>query len=106
MKSSSGMCLFVYLFELFKGGVGVNFGCGQAFVAEQLLHGFDVGVVVEHGGGKRVAQHVWRTLLYRSNEGEELFTTTLTSALVMRVPRAVTKNAFSVSRATSLRSVM
>ena len=44
--------------EPLGGDQRVHLGRGDRGVAEQLLHGPDVGAVVEHVGGARVAQHV------------------------------------------------
>ena len=44
--------------QLFECGVCVDLGGREFAMSEQLLHAFEVGAVVEHGGGEAVAQHV------------------------------------------------
>ena len=39
--------------------VGVDFGGGDAFVAEHFLHGTEVGAALHEVGGERVAEGVW-----------------------------------------------
>ena len=46
--------------QLFECGVCVDLGGREFAMSEQLLHAFEVGAVVEHGGGEAVAQHVGR----------------------------------------------
>lgn len=50
---------FLYRFpQPFYADVGVDLGGGEAFVAEELLDGFEVGAVVEEVGCEAVAEGV------------------------------------------------
>ena len=55
---SPRMGLTVILLQLTVGNVGVYLCGGERRVSEQLLHGIQVGAIVEHIGGKRVAEHM------------------------------------------------
>ena len=57
------MGLVIHFFQLLESGVGVDFCGGQALMSEQFLDGLQVGIVVEHCCGKRVAEHMWAVAL-------------------------------------------
>ena len=59
------MGVVVCFLQLFKGCVGIYLRGGKALVSEQVLHPFEIGLMVEHGGGEGVAQHVGRPFLER-----------------------------------------
>ena len=50
--------MFVDLFEVLAGDVGVDLGGGEVGVAEQLFDGLDVAPFVEDVGGEAVAEDV------------------------------------------------
>ena len=50
--------MFVDLFEVLAGHVGVDLGGGEVGVAEQLFDGLDVASFVEDVGGEAVAEDV------------------------------------------------
>ena len=55
--------------QLFECGVCIDFRCRQFAMSEQLLHAFEVGAVVEHGGGEGMAKHMWTFLLEGTDPG-------------------------------------
>ena len=57
------MGILIYFFQLLESGMRIDLRGGESRVTEQLFHAFQVGVMVEHGSGKSVAQHMWRALL-------------------------------------------
>ena len=58
LNFSTGVGVFVDLFEVLAGHVGVDLGGGEVGVAEQLFDGLDVASFVEDVGGEAVAEHV------------------------------------------------
>ncbi|ANH38959.1 Peptidase family M23 [Nocardioides dokdonensis FR1436] len=54
LRSGSGVCLPVGGAEPVGGDMGVDLGGGQRGVAQQLLHGAQVGAALEQVGGSRV----------------------------------------------------
>ena len=59
----------ICFFQLFKCGVGINLGGGEALVSQQLLHRLKSCTVVEHGGGEGMAKHMWTFLLEGTDPG-------------------------------------
>ena len=54
----AGMGLGILFFEVGDRNVGIDLGGSHALVAQNFLHGAYVGSVVEHDGGKGVAQNM------------------------------------------------
>ena len=52
------MGIFVNSFQLVESGVGVDLSGIQTLVTQQLSYAFNSCIMIEHGCGKRVAQHV------------------------------------------------
>lgn len=50
----------VIILEIAVRQVGIHLRSGERRMAEQTLHGIDVGAVVEHISGKRMTHHVRR----------------------------------------------
>lgn len=69
----SGMCLLINLLEFFEGGVRVDLRGGNAFMAEEIFDGFEVGTIVEHHGGESVAKDMRGALALRRDETETAF---------------------------------
>ena len=63
----TGMCGVLYLFYLLEGGMGINLGCAERSMPQKFLDGTYVGSVIEHRGGKGMAEHVRRVLLERAD---------------------------------------
>lgn len=55
------MCEFVIVLYISIGQMGIDLCSSERRVAQQALHGVDVGTVVEHVGGEGVPEHVGRT---------------------------------------------
>ena len=66
------MGIFVNSFQLVESGVGVDLGGIQTLVTQQLSYAFDSCIMIEHGCGKRVAQHVRRAFLQHTDLREIL----------------------------------
>ena len=60
----------INLLQLFERGVCANLRCGERHMAEQLLHTLYVSPIVEHCRRERVAQHMRRFFLHRSDKCE------------------------------------
>src|SRR5438270_2144368 len=60
LRLGARMGLLVDQPETFSGNLGVHLGGRDRGVAEQLLHGPNVGAAVEHVGGARVPEDVRR----------------------------------------------
>ena len=55
------------LFEVFRIQVGINLGGGDAFVAEHILYGFEVGATFHEVGGKGMAKGVRADVLLNAH---------------------------------------
>ena len=60
------MSLFIKTFQFLKTQMGVDFGCGQLSVPQQLLNSAKLGIVVEHSRSTGVTEYVRALLLDRS----------------------------------------
>ena len=60
---------FVYVTEVFVGDVGVDLGRGDVGVAEECLHGAEVGAVVEEVGREAVTEFVWGDFTGNTRDG-------------------------------------
>ena len=61
------MGILIHFFQLFERRMRIDFRRRHTFVAQQFLHAFQTGTIVQHGGGKRMAQHVRRPFFLSSN---------------------------------------
>ena len=59
------MSLFIYSFQLFERGMGIDLGRRDALMAQQVLDALQSGTVVQHRRGEGMAEHVGRTFLQR-----------------------------------------
>ena len=75
------MGILIYSFELFKCRMGINFRRYHTLMSQQFSDAFQSRPVIQHGGGERVSQHVWRTFL----QGGDLRQPLMDDALHLRL---------------------
>ena len=61
------MGILIHSFQLLERRVGIDLGGGDALMSQQLAYALQSCPIVQHGGGKRVAQHVRRAFLQRGH---------------------------------------
>ena len=64
---------FIFLFQLLERDMRINLGRRQTFMPQKLFHRLKVGAVVEHCGGKAVAQDVGTAFLQHDDTPELRF---------------------------------
>ena len=64
------MGVFIYSLELLEGGMGVDLCRRQALMPQQLFHTFQSGLMVEHGCGERMPEHMRGALPERGHAAE------------------------------------
>ena len=67
----------------------VDLRCCEALVTQQLLYASQPCIIIQHGGGEGVSEHVGRTLLLRCDEGEVVVHDVVYGTYAHRLPFAV-----------------
>ena len=63
------MSLFVHIFQLFNGIMGIYLRCRQATMAKEFFYSVEVGTFVGKVGGKAMSQNVRAFLAERLHFG-------------------------------------
>ena len=61
------MGILIHFLQLFERRMRVDLRRRHTLMAQQFLHTLQSGTIVQHGGGKRMAQHVRRPFFLSSN---------------------------------------